>query len=151
MSSDRKQREALFWGRITEAFWHPRRVLQRVENGMVDGMPDSLMVSDGVTNWVELKAPESEPARASTPLLVHKLLLSQRNWLLAHRQAGGRGWVAIETPLRVMLIPARHADSINSASVVQLIGMAVFSEPRPMKPGAWARMLAALQDRDYTP
>lgn len=145
-------REAKFWDRIVGGLWDPKRMLQRVENGLVDGMPDSYIVSDAVANWVELKCP-IVPARPSTALFSgnHNLSQSQRNWLLMHRQAGGRGWVGIETEEWVILIGAQHADSINSWPLSTILARAAFTARRPMDQTSWRLFLTALTNRKYNP
>lgn len=143
-------REALFWGRITEGLWHPRRVLNRIENGVVDGMPDSVIVDEGITNWLELKAP-IEPARFTTPLFGnsnHRLSQAQLNWLLAHRQAGGRGWVAIETTSWVFLIGARNADKVNAQPFGHMSALAAYTAARPLSPLHWQEFRATLLSKE---
>jgi hypothetical protein len=132
-------REANFWGRIVNDLWAPDRVLMRVENGVADGVPDSYYTIDGVSGWMELKCP-IEPARQSTPLFGggnHKLSIAQRNWLLAHRQARGVGWIAVESDHNVLLIGSRHADSVNLLSLSDLRALADFRALRPMKKSDW--------------
>lgn len=145
-------REANFWGRIVEGLWRPTRVLNRIENGVLDGMPDAYFTIDGVSGWMELKAPV-EPLRPDTPLFGsnHRLSISQRNWLLLHRQAGGAGFVAVETQSTVLLIGARHADSVNTRSLSQLKLLSDFHAPRPMTPAAWTGFVAALTSTETTP
>lgn len=130
--------EAKFWNRIVEALWHHTRVLERVENGMLDGMPDSHYCLESEPGWMELKCPV-EPVRAKTPLFGsnHKLTTTQRNWLIKYHQAGGRAWVAIETDKRVLLIAGHHADRINDLSVSELIKIASFHALRPLLPDTW--------------
>lgn len=137
------------WGRMAQGLWRPNRVLNRVENGVVDGMPDAYIVLEGFMNWVELKAP-IEPARATTALFSgnHKLSISQRNWLLAHRQAGGRGWIAVETDGWFMLLPAAMADDVNKLTLVAMANSPIaFSFKRPAKVSDWNAMAEMLKDR----
>ena len=138
-------RENKFWNRIVEHLWRPTRVLNRVENGVLDGMPDAYYTIDGLSGWMELKVP-IEPARPSTPLFGsnHKLSVSQRNWLLAHRQAGGVGWVEIETESCMMLIGARHADKVNHLTLAQLIAIADFAAQRPVQDQDWEKFVKTL-------
>lgn len=133
-------REGKFWGRIVEGLWRADRMLNRIENGVLDGMPDSYLVIRSVMGWMELKCP-IEPKRATTALFsgAHQLSQMQRNWLLSHRQAGGRGWIAIETENWVLLLGARHSDLINTSTLEQLIRLADFSAQRPMKEADWLR------------
>lgn len=144
--------EAKFWDRIVSALWHPKRLLHRVENGVLDGMPDSYTAMDSVANWLELKSP-SEPKRGATPLFGsnHKLSQTQKNWLLTNRQAGARGWVAIETENWVILVGARHADAVNVCTVDRLIELADFSARRPLKPDDWTRFRLTLINLEFLP
>ena len=144
--------EAAFWGRIVTGCWAPDRLLNRIENGVLDGMPDCYTVINGVANWLELKCP-STPSRPGTALFsgAHKLSPTQRNWLLAHRQAGGRGWVGIETDGWVLLIGAQHADVVNTSTLNQLLLRAAFGEERPMKPEHWTQFINTLTNRKLKP
>ena len=142
-------REVNFWGRIMTGLWRPTRLLNRIENGVLDGMPDSYIVIAGSQNWVELKAPV-EPVRTSTALFSgkHNVSITQRNWLLSHRQAGGRGWVAIETDKRVLLIGAQHVDAINVCTTLQLIETAGAGHwLRPMQTDDWDGFANMLQQK----
>lgn len=139
-------REALFWGRIVSALWRPTRVLNRVENGVIDGMPDGYICAEGAANWLELKAP-IEPARAATPLFGnsnHKLSIAQRNWLLSHRQAGGRGWIAVETEHWMFLCGARLADDINRMTLSEFAEHSDLAVRRPVQEPGWRSFEAAL-------
>lgn len=137
-------RETNFWGRIVEGLWKPDRLLNRIENGVLDGMPDTYVCIEGSMNWIELKCP-AEPKRSTTALFsgAHQLSIAQRNWLLMHRQAGGRGWVGIETEGWVLLIGAQHADLINKLPIAELVRISAFAQERPMKDG-WTAFVAAL-------
>lgn len=144
--------EGRFWTRIVDAMWACERMLNRIENGVLDGMPDCYMVVNGSMNWVELKCP-NEPSRPATPLFSgnHKLSVTQRNWLLAHRQAGGRGWVGIETENWCMLIGARHADSVNLMTLPQLLAAADWRSPRPVREADWTAFIITLTNARIQP
>ena len=131
-------REGNFWGRIVDGIWGNRRVLNRIENGVLDGMPDTYYCIEGTSGWMELKAPQ-EPKRSTTPLFSgnHPLSLAQRNWLLSHHQAGGVSWVAIESETTVLLVEGRHADIINGSPLEALKKLAVFWAARPMTDNNW--------------
>jgi len=141
-------RERLFWGRIVENLWAPDRFLLRIESGISDGVPDSYYTITQVSGWMELKCP-IEPARETTALFSgnHQLSMAQRNWLLAHRQAGGVGFVAIETERHVMLIGSRHVDSVNTSTIEQLRALADFRAVRPLKARDWVQFMWTLTER----
>lgn len=138
-------REVNMWGRMVNGMWAARRMLQRIENGVVDGMPDTFYTIDNVQGWIELKAP-LEPKRPTTALFSgnHKLSVSQRNWLLMHHQAGGISWVAVETESTWLLIEGRHADSVNSGTLDQLKELAAFWANRPMTENNWREVVQHL-------
>lgn len=141
-------KEANFWGRLSRGLWAPRSVLTRVENGVMVGMPDVYYCFDGTSGWIELKAPTA-PARKNSKLFgsSHQLTLQQRNWLDAHREAGGRGWIAIETEDYVALLDASWACNLNVMTLEEALRAAEFSAPRPLKAPNWARMRAVLARR----
>lgn len=100
----------------------------RIENVMVDGMPDVLVrlgsVPTEVVTFVELKAVAEAPARRTTPLLGRKKGLSQaqKNWHLEWRdggtrrkvRAGGRSAILVGLgPSVVLCAPGRYADEVN--------------------------------------
>lgn len=145
--------EGRFWTRIVNALWAVEALLNRIENGVLDGMPDCYMVIRGSMNWVELKCP-TEPKRSDTPLFGgsnHKLSVAQRNWLLSHRQAGGRGWVGIETESWCMLIGAQHADEINLLTMQQLLDRAAWKSPRPVREADWDAFVITLTNPRIKP
>jgi hypothetical protein len=142
--------EGKFWSRIVTALWKADRVLNRIENGVIDGMPDAYYTIDGASGWMELKCP-TEPKRATTPLFSgnHPLSLAQRNWLIAHHQAGGTSWVAIETQSWVFLVAGSRADSINGWTLEQLKHFSDFW-PRPMREQDWCDFLNILKNERTT-
>ena len=131
-------RESKFWGRIVNGLWRGNRVLNRIENGVLDGMPDSYYCIEGTGGWIELKCPQ-EPKRGTTPLFSgnHPLSLAQRNWLLSHHQAGGISWVAIETESTMLLIEGRFSDFINTLTLEQMKQFANFWCSRPVSENDW--------------
>lgn len=115
--------------------------IDRIENCLVPGMPDTNLCVDGLESWVEIKSP-TEPKRLTTPLFGsnHKLSQDQMNWFLRQRNAGGRGWVLIETNWRWMLISGKHADEVNELTVVQLEKMSEWSASKPLRKEHWERL-----------
>lgn len=139
--------EGKFWNRIVAALWKANRVFNRIENGVLDGMPDGYYTIESISGWMELKCP-NEPKRATTPLFSgnHPLSLAQRNWLLAHHQAGGTSWVAIETESWVFLVAGSYADFINGWTLQQTIKSASFAASRPLKEADWLAFLNTLKN-----
>jgi hypothetical protein len=95
----------------------------RIENGVSPGMPDINLCLDGADIWIEAKQ-VTKPARQSTPLLSgrnHELLLTQRNWMLRQRAAGGQSFLFIfvdEQTLIVMNPAAQFGYEIESINTL---------------------------------
>jgi len=74
----------------------PNARIDRIENGLVDGMPDVNSCLRGVDVWMELKHIEKWPARATTPVLGRRgLRPEQINWHIRHRKAGGKSFIVM--------------------------------------------------------
>lgn len=99
------------------AIW-PRDRCERVENLLVEGMPDVNVCIDGVESWIEFKNPK-EPKRNGTMLFGsnHKVSQAQKNWHLKQEQAGGNSWFMVATDKRWMLIGGEFADDLNGWTV----------------------------------
>ncbi|HET8687919.1 MAG TPA: hypothetical protein VFM18_14855 [Methanosarcina sp.] len=108
--------------------------IDRIENVILTGMPDVNYCIEGAEGWIELKSP-TEPKRQSTKLFGsnHKLSQEQKNWFLRQRNSGGRGFVLICSDKRWLLIDGCHADSINEMTVEELVGVAIWIAPAPVK------------------
>jgi hypothetical protein len=111
--------------------------LQRIENIAGTGMPDIVALGSygstltkqrrrARTTFVELKAQEDPPVRATTPALGTKkgLSIDQRNWHLAWAQCGGVSLVVIGVGCgqrrKVFAVPGALADNVNKLSVAAL-------------------------------
>jgi hypothetical protein len=108
--------------------------LDRVENVVVVGMPDINYCSDNVECWIEQKSPK-EPVRSTTRLFGsnHKVSQDQKNWFKRQVDAGGNAYFLIVTDKRWMLIGGEHADSINDLTVEQLLRIALWHTPKPVR------------------
>lgn len=95
--------------------------LDRVENIVVDGMPDVNGCFSGREFWIETKCP-TEPKRDGTPLFGsnHDLSLGQRNWALRQMNAGGNVFFYIVTDKWRFLVHGRYADRLNSMTVREI-------------------------------
>lgn len=116
-----RQKEQKFWdsmrGNAPTWTW-----LQRVENGVNDGMPDVYGAANhGTDFWLELKA-VTRPARASTRLLGDEgLRQSQVNWHLKAARFGVNSWIAIRDSFNnVFLVPGRFAAEVDEMSVARM-------------------------------
>jgi len=112
--------------------------INRIENLIGLGFPDTNGCFNGVEFWMEIKAP-SEPARKTTALFGsnHKLSQDQRNWFLTQKRAMGKGFVYIETNYRRMLITGMYVDYINVMTVDSLMDISIWSARRPTVKKDW--------------
>lgn len=108
--------------------------IDRIENMMLTGMPDTNFCGEGRECWIEFKSPK-EPVRPTTRLFGsnHKLSIEQRNWMLRQRNAGGRAFVLIVTDKRWMLLDGVHADRINEMTVPELVEVALWHAVKPIR------------------
>ena len=120
-------------------------MLRRIENGLESGWPDVYGIKNGVSVWVELKAPE-EPKRSTTRLMSgnHELSREQRNWHMEHCQAGGNSWILIETDQQAMLVHGIWADRINDLSAQQLANLSNAFCVRPTNQNFWDSVSRAI-------
>lgn len=112
--------------------------IDRIENIVVPGMPDTNICLNGIECWIEYKSPK-EPVRARTPLFGsnHKVSQNQKNWFLRQRQAGGRGYFLIATNIRWMLINGTNADSMNELTVKKLQEISLWWALKPVLAIQW--------------
>jgi hypothetical protein len=138
--------EAKTYRTFREKVFKPHDRVTRIENAVGTGQPDVNICVDGVESWVEIKSPQ-EPVRPTTKLFGsnHKLLLSQRNWMLEQRNAKGRAWVLIETDKRWMLISHLHGDAINDRTVSGLIAISDWLATKPVMRPDWEALREALK------
>jgi len=89
-------------------------LLERVENGVLDGMADVNYVIRGREGWIELKAVDL-PKRDSTPVLGDEGLRvpNQVNWHLKRSSLLGRTWVFVSAPPYRWLVSGVYAREIN--------------------------------------
>lgn len=88
--------------------------MDRVENGVCDGMPDVSLCAGGVDTWVELKYVAKWPSRANTRVLGDRgLRTEQINWHLRHARAGGSSWVLVGVGKEMYLARGSEAMEVN--------------------------------------
>lgn len=144
--------EARLFERLRAALLGKHERFERVENGLVEGMPDvNYCFSNGAEGWIELKAP-LEPKRASTALFGsnHEVSISQTNWFHRQFMAGGRGWLLIGTDKRFILIEggrvAAASWTINKKTIAQLEAMSQWAEKKPVRDAVvWADLKYVLR------
>jgi hypothetical protein len=93
----------------------PLARIDRVENGLVDGMPDVSCCLDGVEVWLELKYVDDWPARAATQVLGRKgLRPEQINWHIKQGQAGGKSFILVGIGKETWITDNNCARDVNS-------------------------------------
>lgn len=113
-----------------QEFW-----MQRVENGVGDGMPDVHIAPRGRKEfWVELKTAQM-PKRASTRVFSPKngVRASQENWHLQYNLFGGTSFILALVPKighgwrdsDLLLIPGKHVEQINEANAAKLLSLSL--------------------------
>jgi hypothetical protein len=123
--------------------------LDRVENVVVNGMPDINYCSEGVECWLEQKSPK-EPVRATTRLFGsnHKVSQDQKNWFMRQMKSEGNAYFLIVTDKRWMLIGGEHADIINELTVGELLSLSLWNTPKPVRDKeAWNRLRKTLNSK----
>lgn len=102
-------------------------------------MPDVVAARRGCVTFIELKAIEHSPARASTPLLGKQRGLSaaQLNWHWDWNAAGCSTLIVIGAAQEILVIDGRRADSVNVMTYAQACAM---SEAR-----TWAGLIGLLE------
>lgn len=125
----------------------PHDRIERIENLIGSGMPDVTYCIDGHNDWIEVKAPRNMPKRETTPVLVNneKVSQEQKNWFLAQKNAGGQGWIWIDTPSHMLLISGHKADNVNQASLIQLMLMADWCAKIPVPNERWLELRRILR------
>jgi len=99
--------------------------LQRVENVVVEGMPDVFIAASfGVGIWLELKAP-IRPKRLSTRLLGNGgLRPSQINWQMKAATKGLRAFTLIRDDEGVLFnVPCAYVRGINELSTSDMLSI----------------------------
>lgn len=107
-----------------------KMLLNRIENAIGAGDPDVEALCNGVFSKIELKARETPPMRAETPLLGRDgLNPQQRNFLRRWTQYGGRGFILIGigrgSTVRQFLLHGQLCDRVNEMTLVEIEGHAI--------------------------
>lgn len=125
--------ETTDWKNLRNNLKKPKDRIERIES-TVTGMFDINYCIGGVEGWIELKSP-LEPARDTTKLMAskHNVSIDQANWAMTQLAAGGRAYFMISTNKRWILIHGMHADNINKMTVSELLEIALWHAPKPVR------------------
>lgn len=95
----------------------------RIENSCAKGTPDvnGCFTHNGqrVEVWIELKALEDWPVRATTCIRLPHYTQEQRDWLLARAQAGGRAFLFVRVAREYFLFTAARAQVVEQLTRAQ--------------------------------
>lgn len=131
-------RESNVYRRLKDRITRPEDRFERVENGLVNGMPDVNYCFAGTEGWIEIKAPE-EPARPTTALFGagnHTVSVEQCNWMLKQSQARGRSYLFIATQARLVLLQGeevgKRGQQINKMTAHEIERIAIWKTQMPV-------------------
>jgi len=134
-------RESSLWSWLRKATIElaPLLDMNRVENGVMLGMPDVEGFLEGQGQfWLELKSSE-RPARASTPVRFKvKGREAQIEWLQRRWKLGGCVWLCLQVGSganrRIYLVPGRHASKVYAGLTeeqIQKLDKLKLPKPKP--------------------
>lgn len=104
--------EQRLWDRIRKNLGREVHI-ERIENSVGAGTPDTLVIHKGVVTWVEHKI-ATQPVRPTSKLQwSHPLTADQRNWHLMWHQNGGRSYIVVGVGVTLFACPGRLADAIS--------------------------------------
>ena len=117
MKESRLRRKVVGWFREAGMF------VQSIESETTPGLPDTYILCNGVTWWLELKDIKEIPKRNTTSLfksLNHPLLPEQSNWIEQCIDHGGNVAILVGHERRVFLVPGQQADTFNELTWEQI-------------------------------
>ena len=144
-----KPNETSVYKKIRANICGPTDRMERVENGLIAGMPDVNYCLDAQEGWMEIKSP-TEPKRASTALFAsgHPVSIEQINWMHVQHMAGGVSWLMIGSDKRMLMIHggrvAALVHRINEMTVSELEKIAEWKAPVPLNDSVFWRTLREL-------
>ena len=107
----------------------PSARIDRVENGLVDGMPDVNMCIKGKDVWLELKYIEGWPARDTTQVLGRRgLRPEQINWHIKQGLAGGTSFIVVGIGRETFVTDNEQVRDINTWTRPDWLAQAVTLE-----------------------
>lgn len=139
--------EQRLWSRARVNLAAHKVWMERVENLVSVGTPDVHGVARGRAFWMENKAVDAAPARATTALLRRDRNLSreQINWHVDYTRMGGNSFVLIGVGSHeAFLLPGALAPKINDMTYT---AVTVAACARVARPADWehvARMLGGV-------
>lgn len=105
--------EQRLWDRIRRNLAREFHI-ERIENAVAAGMPDTVVLSRGVVTFVEHKIAMT-PVRRDTSRLQwkHPLTPQQRNWHRMWTQNGGRSYIVVGIERFLFAVPGNLVDEVS--------------------------------------
>jgi len=104
--------EQRLWDRIRRNLGREIHI-ERIENSVAAGTPDTLVIYRGLVTLVEHKV-ATLPMKSTTRLQwKHPPTVDQRNWHLTWKQNFGRSYFVIGVGMALFAVPGRWADEIE--------------------------------------
>jgi hypothetical protein len=104
--------EQRLWDRIRRNLGREIHI-ERIENAVAAGTPDTLVLYKGQVTFVEHKTAKL-PMRVTSRLQWrHELTPQQRNWHRVWFQRGGRSYIVVGIGMALYCVPGRCADEVN--------------------------------------
>ena len=128
--------EQNFWQYIRSNLFDVR--MYRVENKVMQGMPDLHYIHEGITGWIELKFLNDWPKKRMTT----GLMLTQAMWLEEYALSGGNSWIMIRIAREFTgLIGGRDAMKIyDRPSRAAFMGMLCWHATGNLKEEDWINL-----------
>jgi hypothetical protein len=111
--------EQRLWDRIRRNIGREVHI-ERIENSVAAGTPDTLVIHKGAVTFVEHKT-ATLPAKKTTRLQWrHPLTAPQRNWHLTWCQNGGRSYIVVGIDKELFAVPGRFADEVTDMTAASI-------------------------------
>lgn len=105
--------EQRLWDRIRRNLGREIHI-ERIENSVAAGTPDTLVIHKSVVTFVEHKVATLPMRKTSKIQWRHALTAPQRNWHLTWAQNGGRSYIVVGIGMALFVMPGILADEVCS-------------------------------------
>lgn len=123
-------------------------LLERVENGVCNGMADIAYSIRGVDGWIEMKA-VALPSKGSTPVLGADkgLNTNQINWHIARQRVRSRTWIFVSASPCRWLVNGIYAREINGWNAAEFHSKARIATLKNWTAHDWTMLIKALSNQ----
>lgn len=99
--------------------------IERIENGVGSGTPDTLIIHRSRVTWAEHKVAEL-PKRTTTRLQwKHPLTPEQCNWHLMWHKNGGNSFIVVGVNTDLFAVPGEFADEVTGMTALGICNWSV--------------------------